>query len=51
MVTSHQQPNPRVGRPGRESNPVQFRSQRNADVQSQGAVEERSARFWRRLIF
>jgi len=37
MVTGHQQPDPRVGRPGRESNPVHSRSQSKADIQSQGA--------------
>jgi hypothetical protein len=38
MLTRHQQPNPRVARPGRESNPVHSLSQKEADVQSQGAV-------------
>jgi hypothetical protein len=40
--TGHQQPDPRVGRPGRELNPVLVLSQGTADVQSQGAMEERS---------
>jgi hypothetical protein len=38
MVTGHQQPDLRVGRPGRESNPVLVLSQGTADVQSQGAM-------------
>ena len=42
MVTSHQQPDPRVGHPGRESNPVQPRSQWSAAIQTQGATGERS---------
>ena len=42
MVTGHQQSDPRVGRPGRESNPMLVLSQGTADVQSQGAMEERS---------
>jgi hypothetical protein len=42
MVTGHQQPDPRVGRPGRELNPVLVLSQGTADVQSQGATEKRS---------
>jgi hypothetical protein len=37
MVTSHQQPAPRVGRPGRESNPGIPRSQSRSVVQTQGA--------------
>jgi hypothetical protein len=51
MVTGQQQPDPRVGRPGRESNPVLVVSQGTADVQSQGALEERSSSMRRRLIF
>jgi hypothetical protein len=51
MVTGHQQPDPRVGRPGRELNPVFVLSQGTADVQSQGAVEERSPNSRRRLVF
>ena len=42
MVTGHQQPDSRVGRPGRESNPVIPLSRSGSDVQSQGATEERS---------
>jgi hypothetical protein len=41
MVTSHLQPDPRVGRPGRESNPVHPCSHDGAVIQTQGAVEER----------
>jgi hypothetical protein len=42
MVTGHQQPDPRVGRPGRESNPVCSLSQGEPDIESQGAARERS---------
>ena len=51
MVTSHQQPNPRVGRPSRESNPVHGLSQGPADIQSQGAIEERSLNTANPLVF
>jgi hypothetical protein len=51
MVTGHQQPDPRVGRPGRESNPMLVLGQGTADVQSQGAMEERSPGMQRRLVF
>jgi len=51
MVTSHQQPNPRVGRPSRESNPVHGVSQGPADIQSQGAIEERSLNTANPLVF
>jgi len=51
MVTGHQQPDPRAGRPGRESNPVLVLSQGTADVQSRGATEERSPGTRRRLVF
>jgi hypothetical protein len=50
MVTGHQQPDPRVGRPGRESNPMSPRSQGGSDIQSQGASEERSSWQRRRLV-
>jgi hypothetical protein len=50
MVTGHQQPDPRVGRPGRESNPVQSRSQWDAAIQTQGATRERSPREQHRLV-
>lgn len=43
MVTGHRQSDPRVGRPGRESNPVHLHSQKRADIRSQGDSEERSA--------
>lgn len=43
VVTSHWQPDPRVVRPGRESNPVHLLSQKRADIQSQGATTERSS--------
>jgi hypothetical protein len=39
MVTGHQQPDSRVGRPGRESNPVRSVSQAEAALQTQGAIE------------
>jgi hypothetical protein len=51
MVTGHQQPDPRAGRPGRESNPVSTRSQWSAVIQTQGAANERSPGIWMRLIF
>jgi hypothetical protein len=51
MVTGHLQPDPRVGRPGRESNPVHGLSQGPADIQSQGAIEERSLNAEKRLVF
>jgi hypothetical protein len=50
MVTGHQQPDPRVGRPGRESNPVISLSRNESDIQSQGAVKERSPKGGSRLI-
>jgi len=44
MVTNHQQPDSRVGRPGRESNPVHSFSRNEAVVQTQGAVENGCSR-------
>jgi len=51
MVTGHQQPDPRVWRPGRESNPVHPFSHDRAVIQTQGAVNERSRIRSMRLVF
>jgi len=41
IVTGHQQPYPRVRRPGWESNPVRTPSQKDAVIPTQGASENR----------
>jgi hypothetical protein len=42
MVTGHQQPDPRAGAPRPGIEPVHSRSQGEADIEAQGATDERS---------
>jgi hypothetical protein len=51
VATNHRQPDPRVWRPGRESNPEPSRSQGDAVIQTQGALKERSPKIRGELVF